>query len=93
VLMALVAAGANRQEAHEWIRAASLQAWAALRRGEENPLLAMLLADGPIGRLLPPEQVRALMDASAYTGTAAERALAFAQTVRIFVGRLAFKRG
>jgi len=93
VLMALVAAGASRQEAHEWIRAASLQAWAALRRGQENPLLALLLADGQIGRLLPSEQVRALMDASAHTGTAGERALAFAQTVHIFVSRLAFKRG
>ncbi|MEZ4517612.1 MAG: hypothetical protein R3C44_12560 [Chloroflexota bacterium] len=36
VLMALVAEGASRQDAHEWIREASLEAWAALRRGEDN---------------------------------------------------------
>ncbi|MCB8982217.1 MAG: adenylosuccinate lyase [Ardenticatenaceae bacterium] len=93
VLMALVAAGASRQEGHEWIRAASLQAWAALRRGEENPLLDLLLAEAEIGRFLPADQVRALMNASTYTGTAGERALALAQTLRIFVGRTAVKRG
>jgi adenylosuccinate lyase len=91
VLMALVAAGASRQEGHEWIRAASLEAWAALRRGEANPLVDLLADDVAIGRFLPAAQIRALMDASAHTGTAGTRALAFAQTVRIFVGRLAFK--
>lgn len=93
VLIALVAAGASRQEGHEWIRTASLQAWAALRRGEENPLVALLLADEAICRYLPTEQIRTLMDASVHTGTAGERALALAQTVRIFVGQSAFKRG
>jgi hypothetical protein len=32
-----------------------------------------------------------LMDASAHTGTAADRALALAQTVRIFIGRAAYR--
>jgi hypothetical protein len=31
------------------------------------------------------------MDATAHTGTAVSRALAMAQTVRIFIGKLAFK--
>ena len=33
------------------------------------------------------------MDASDHTGTAVDRALAMAQTVRIFVGREMFKQG
>ncbi|HEX6387604.1 MAG TPA: adenylosuccinate lyase [Anaerolineae bacterium] len=82
VLMALVRAGADRQEAHEWLRQASLEAWAALRRGEPNPLEERLVGDERIGRYLAPAQVRELMDAAGYTGTAGERALAFAQQIR-----------
>lgn len=83
LLMALVRAGADRQEAHEWLRQASLKAWAALRQGEtENRLLALLLADERIGRYVAAAELSQLMDASAYTGTAGQRALALAQTLR-----------
>ncbi len=88
VLMALVAAGGSRQEGHEWIREASLQAWAALRQGEANPLVDLLCADVRITQLVPPDQVRSLMDATAHTGTAAARAQAFAQAVRGEIGDL-----
>lgn len=82
VLMALVEAGASRQESHEWIREASLQAWQAIQAGVENPLAQLLAADARITAYLAPEQALALMDASAYVGTAPERALALAETVR-----------
>ena len=82
VLMALVAAGASRQEGHEWIREASLEAWAALRRGEENSLVSLLVGDERIGRYLAADQVRELMDAGGYVGTAVIRAHEFAQTIR-----------
>ncbi|MCA9935565.1 MAG: adenylosuccinate lyase [Anaerolineales bacterium] len=82
VLMALVAAGGSRQEGHEWIREASLQAWAALRNGEANPLVDLLCADERITQFVPPAQVQKLMDATAHTGTAVSRARAFAQSMR-----------
>ncbi|MCB9419404.1 MAG: adenylosuccinate lyase [Ardenticatenaceae bacterium] len=82
VLMALVAAGASRQEGHEWIREASLAAWAALRRGEENPLVSLLVVDERIGEFLAADQVRGLMDAGGYVGTAVARAHEFAQMIR-----------
>jgi adenylosuccinate lyase len=82
VLMALVAAGASRQDGHEWIRDASLQAWATLREGKANPLLDLLLADERIGAFLAGEQVTELMQAEGHVGTAVIRARAFAQTVR-----------
>lgn len=82
VLMALVAAGADRQDAHEWIREASLSAWAALRRGETNPLVDDLLADERIMSFITPAHVRTLMDSSEYTGTATTRARAFAADLR-----------
>lgn len=88
VLMALVAAGASRQEGHEWIREASLQAWAAMREGtgQENPLVAFVAGDRRILEYLAAAEVRRLMDATGHTGTAAARARAFAQTVRGAVG-------
>ncbi|MCP4361892.1 MAG: adenylosuccinate lyase [Chloroflexi bacterium] len=81
VLMALVTAGGSRQEGHEWIREASLQAWAALREGRENPLVEILQSDERITRLVPAPQVVALMDARGYTGTAVLRARAFADEI------------
>ncbi|GIK58075.1 MAG: adenylosuccinate lyase [Chloroflexi bacterium] len=89
VLMALVSAGASRQDAHEWIRKASLQAWAALREGQEgqeNPLVAILTQDIQIVGYLTAEQVRGLMAAEGHVGTAVMRARAFAQTIRDVVG-------
>jgi adenylosuccinate lyase len=82
VLMALVRAGASRQDGHEWIREASLEAWAALRRGEANPLVDLLVDDVRIGGYLAANQVRELMAAEGYVGTAVARAREFVQTIR-----------
>jgi adenylosuccinate lyase len=82
LLMALVAAGASRQDAHEWIREASLAAWAALREGQENPLAMTLVADRRILAYMAPAAVNDLLDARAHTGTAAERARAMAALLR-----------
>ncbi len=87
VLMALVAAGASRQDGHEWIREASLQAWATMREGEANPLTQRLLADERIGQYLGESQIQALMDAEGHVGTAVTRALAFADGVEEAIGR------
>ena len=81
VLMALVTAGGSRQDGHEWIRDASLQAWAALREGQANPLVELLVADENIAQYLTVDQVKDLMDANAHTGTAVARANALAQLV------------
>ncbi len=81
VLMAAVRAGADRQEAHEWLREASLQAWEAIRLGQENPLVALLIADVRLTSYLSPEEIRRLMTAGDYVGTAGERARAFVMTL------------
>ena len=82
VLMALVAAGASRQNGHEWIREASLKAWAVLRDGQANPLLDLLLSEKRIGQYLAADQISQLMQADSHTGTAESRARSFAQTVK-----------
>lgn len=87
VLIALVAAGANRQEAHEWLRQASLRAWRQLEQGaEENPLIELVVSDLRVLAHLSAEQVRDLMDARAHVGTAPQRARAMAQTIAGILG-------
>lgn len=82
VLMALVAAGADRQHAHEWLRQASSQAWERLQQGaDENPLLDLLVSDRRITGFLSPADLYPLMNAATHVGTAPERARALAQRI------------
>jgi len=82
VLMALGRAGADRQAMHERIREHSLTAWAAIQEGKPNPLIELMEGDQEIVKHVPSEQIRALMDASAYIGSAPERAKALAIALR-----------
>ena len=82
VLMALVKAGADRQEMHARIRDLTLDAWESLRRGEPNPLVEQVAADPEFLRYLPESQLRALMDASGHIGDAPLRARSLAGQIR-----------
>ncbi len=82
VLMAAVHAGGDRQDLHEVIREKSLVAWAALRRGEPNPLSDLLAREPALTRWLPPAQIHVLLNANDYTGDAKRRALQLASAVR-----------
>ena len=57
LLMTLVKQGADRQQAHEWIRQISQKAWAAVVAGKENPLVNLLAEDARIGQYLPPVEI------------------------------------
>jgi adenylosuccinate lyase len=81
VLMALAKAGASRQDGHEWIRQASLQAWTAVQQSQPNPLTNLLANDNRITQYLSSDDVRSLMVAEAHVGTAVERALTLAQQI------------
>jgi adenylosuccinate lyase len=85
LLMELVKAGADRQKMHEILRDHSMAAWQSLRSGGPNPLIDDLSADPSITAYLPAREVRALLDASDYTGDATERALALAAEIRMEV--------
>lgn len=82
VLMALVKSGASRQDAHEWIRQASMKAWEAVRKGYDNPLVNLLQTDAQIKEYLTAEQIHKLMAAEIYVGTAPQRAYEFAREIR-----------
>lgn len=82
VLMAAVQAGGDRQVLHEVIREHSLAAWAALQRGEVNPLAGTLASDPRITAWVPAGEVPTLLDASGHIGDAPERALALAAEIQ-----------
>jgi adenylosuccinate lyase len=86
LLMEAVKAGGDRQALHEVIREHSLAAWAAVQRGEPNPLAARLAADARIQELIPPGQLEGLLNASHYVGDAPARARALAAKIRQQVG-------
>ena len=82
LLMALVRAGASRQDMHERIRQCSMEAWDAMQRGEANPLADLLAADGEISAFLSPETVRAVISEGAGVGDAPERCAALVVEIR-----------
>ena len=87
VLMALVTAGASRQDGHEWLRENSLWAWQAIREGAAaNPLISLLTQDTRLLNYLTPEQIQSLMHAEEHVGTAPVRALALAGAIREVTG-------
>jgi len=86
VLMALVKAGADRQEMHERLRTLSMKAWEAVRRGEKNPLAEYLCQEVEITEYLPEKEIRVLMAARSQVGHAPQKAREMAQRIREEIG-------
>jgi adenylosuccinate lyase len=87
VLMEAARAGADRQELHEAIRENAMAAYAALERGETNPLARLLSDDERIVRYVDPAEVRSQLDPSAHVGDAPARARRLAQRIRTTLGK------
>ncbi len=82
VLMLLSKKGADRQDMHQRLREYSLQAWAAVRKGDPNPL-AGLIADDPVFlNFLSTDEINQGMKGSGYLGDGAERAKMFAEQIK-----------
>jgi len=82
VLMIAAKRGADRQQLHEVLRNASMEAWEAVAQGEENPLSQLLAADASVGRFVQRAELDELMDPKRHLGLAAKRAKAFAEKLR-----------
>ncbi len=87
VLMEAARAGGDRQELHEAIRENAMTAYAALERGETNPLSRLLSDDERIIRYMDPAEVRSQLDPSTHVGDAPARARRLAQRVRATIGK------
>jgi adenylosuccinate lyase len=81
VMMEAARAGGDRQELHESLRSAAMEAWSALARGEDNPLAQTLSADPALTALVDPAEIRRLLDPGKHVGTAPQRARALADKI------------
>ncbi len=70
VMMECAKRGGDRQELHEIIRTYSLQGWAAIQQGKENPLVSLLQQDKEITKYLSPQEIKEAMQVSGYVGMA-----------------------
>lgn len=82
LLMLVSKKGADRQEMHRRLRDHSLEAWAAVRRGEPNPLAGMVASDPVFKEYLTPVELREAMQGEGYLGDAANRAREFALLIK-----------
>lgn len=83
VMMEAVRRGGNRQVLHEVIRQHSLTAWEAMRQGQENPLVTLIMEDERVTRFISADEIPALLEASSHIGDAPERALNLARQVKM----------
>ena len=81
VMMEAARAGGDRQELHEVIRGAAMEAWAALARGEDNPLAQRLAGERAITAHVDPAEIRQLLEPGKHVGTAPQRARALAEKI------------
>jgi adenylosuccinate lyase len=87
VLMEAARAGGDRQELHEAIRENAMAAYAALERGETNPLSQLLSGDERIIKYVDPAEVRSQLDPTTHVGDAPARARRLAQRIRATIGK------
>ncbi|MFA5247074.1 MAG: adenylosuccinate lyase [Candidatus Micrarchaeia archaeon] len=85
LLAELARKGADRQVMHEVIREACMKAWDAVKQGKPNPLADILHYDIRITKYIKPADIPTLLDASAHTGLAKEKAVAMARKINSIV--------
>ncbi len=78
LLMLLCKAGADRQKMHSHLRNLSNQAWAAVKQGQENPLLELVSADPELQIYLSESDLREVFEDLDYLGDTRQRAQALA---------------
>ena len=81
VMLEAARSGGDRQLLHEALRNASMEAWEAVRRGDENPLSRLLTDRAELTALVDPAEIRRLLDPSSHVGTAPQRARLLADRI------------
>ena len=84
LMMAAVRRGGDRQQVHEIIREASMDATARMKNGERWDLIAALAARQEFG--MTADEIRAELDPAHYIGRCAEQTAAFAAKCRALCG-------
>lgn len=81
LLMALVRAGADRQQMHEIIRGHSQTAWASLQSGSTNPLIQILAQEESFTPFLSPAEVHSCLNIQNYLGDVQQRTRALLEQI------------
>ena len=84
LMMAAVRRGGDRQQVHEIIREASMDATARMKNGERWDLIAALAARQEFG--MTADEIRAELDPARYIGRCAEQTAAFTAKCRALCG-------
>jgi adenylosuccinate lyase len=87
VLMALVKAGADRQEMHERLRDHAMAAWQAIRQGQPNPLVDHVVTDVEMNRYIPQAAIRDLMQVDRYVGIAPQHTRELAGYIQALISK------
>lgn len=74
IIIEAVKEGADRQEMHEILREVSMEAWAVVSVGEENPLLDLLMEREEILKYVGKGKLEKIINPENHLGTAPERA-------------------
>jgi adenylosuccinate lyase len=85
VLLALVKAGADRQEMHEHLRKLAMSAWDIIQNGEGNPLRNRIINDPQLQHYLSLVELESLLEVSHHLGDASQRAQHLAAQIRMQV--------
>ncbi len=83
VMLEAARSGGDRQLLHEALRNASMEAWEAVRRGDENPLARLLTERAELTALVDPAEIQRLLDPSSHVGTAPQRARLLADRIDV----------
>ena len=83
MMEAMRSSGGDRQVLHESLRRASMEAWEALARGQDNPLSRLLTEDPKLTAMVDPAEIRRLLDPGEHVGTAPQRARLLADRVEL----------
>lgn len=83
VLLALVKAGADRQEMHELLRKHAIGAWDAIQKGQSNTLRNLIITDPQLHLYLSEAELEELMQIRSHLGDAPQRARHLAEQIRM----------
>lgn len=85
IIIAAVKKGADRQKMHELLREISMEAWAEVSKGRENPMENLLILNSALAEYLTHKDITSCLDVSHHVGDASERARKLAKQIERIV--------
>lgn len=81
IIIAAVKKGADRQKMHEVLRGISMEAWAEVSQGKNNPMEQLLLLNTELAEYLTQKDITSCLDVTHHVGDAPQRAKRLVVTI------------